>query len=315
MSHFVVIVAGDNVDLQLAPYAEQDFDSEYGVFEDIEDEELTRYQTGQIDLVSLSDGTVYYARDERFMVAQHACNADYAYPDDAVLRKGGFQELFKTFEEYMETWRGYPARDPQTGRYGFWYNPNAQYDWYVIGGRWTGYFKPKAGALSTLGRPGVFGNKPLDGWADSLRLRDIDIEAMQAIAVADANETYDKIEKILNGRVYPSWADIKAKHTDVNAARAEYVSNEVVSDFRKADIYDLGDFAATYGESRQDYIEKRKSSVMVPYALLIDGEWYQKADLAAEFPENTQAAWNTKFWELLGTLDPDTQLTVVDCHI
>lgn len=30
--------------------------------------------------------------------------------------------------------------DMATGERGYWYNPNAKWDWYEIGGRWSGYF-------------------------------------------------------------------------------------------------------------------------------------------------------------------------------
>lgn len=37
MSHFTVIVVGSNVEEQMEPYAEQDFEEKYAKFEDIED--------------------------------------------------------------------------------------------------------------------------------------------------------------------------------------------------------------------------------------------------------------------------------------
>ncbi len=34
------------------------------------------------------------------------------------------------------------------------------YPKYQVGGRWSGFFKPKAGAVGYLGEPGAFDNNP-----------------------------------------------------------------------------------------------------------------------------------------------------------
>lgn len=53
---------------------------------------------------------------------------------------------------------------------------NPKYDWWVIGGRWRGFFKLKRGAEGKLGEPGVFDNPPfLD--ADQAPKGDIDFQA------------------------------------------------------------------------------------------------------------------------------------------
>ena len=49
----------------------------------------------------------------------------------------------------MKEWCGQENRDPKTGRYGYWRNPNAKWDWYSTGGRWAGHFliKPEFAGL------------------------------------------------------------------------------------------------------------------------------------------------------------------------
>ena len=57
-------------------------------------------------------------------------------------------------------------------------NPNAQWDWYEIGGRWTGTFKLKDEARGTIGKPGLMTPKAEKGFADSALKKDIDFDGM-----------------------------------------------------------------------------------------------------------------------------------------
>src|SRR4051812_21673769 len=112
--HFLVIVVGGEVDLQLEPFQEGGLDAcprDYLEFWDEEDESREHYLTGVFD----------------------SPLAKREYPE----RFGkSLREVFPTFDDYMEA--VYGERDEVTGRYGDWYNPNGQYDWDVSGGRFSG---------------------------------------------------------------------------------------------------------------------------------------------------------------------------------
>lgn len=320
MSHFTVVVIGSDVNDQMVNYAEQDFDEKYASFEDIQDSSLEEYKNKEVEIVVLADGTLHSKYDSEFKVYNKTnFSTDYVYPEGYIVRLGKFTEIYPTFEEFMEGWHGTTERDEKTGRYGYWTNKNAKYDYYTLGGRWTGFFRPKVGATGELGRSGVFDNKPNEGWVDSIKVGDIDVDGMQAEAVREANETYDKIEAILKGRAYPSWTVIREKHNeDIDAARAEYNDNEVVKDFNKAKFYIWGDFVETYGNSREEYVARQKNSTMVPFAVVKDGQWYQKGEMGwwgMSTDEMTQDEWNTKFWEMINSLPPETELNLLDCHI
>lgn len=131
MSHFTLIVVGDNIDEQLKPYAEQEAEKEYLIFNDTEDESMQEYLTKDVDIVVLADGSLYNMYDEKFkFVEGKPLSNDFTYPQDSIIRKGKFLELYNSFEDYMENWCGEAVRDSEKGRYGYWYNPNAKYDWY-----------------------------------------------------------------------------------------------------------------------------------------------------------------------------------------
>lgn len=319
MSHFTVIVIGENIDEQMAPYAEQDFDEKYAVFQNIEKESLTEYESDQVDIVVLPDGSAYSKYSSELNKYKNH-NTPNGYPEGTIEKQGSFKEIYPTFEDFMENWHGHSEPDSKTGFYGYWSNPNAKWDWYVVGGRWTGYFKPKSSDVGTLGQPGSFNNKPRDGWVDIIKIKDIDIKAMQDSAVKEANEVYDTLDEILQGRPIPSWNTIREKHgvENIDAARAEYNSLEVVQDLNKAKFYFWGNLEETFGPNRQAYVESCKNAVMVPYAVVKDGQWYQKGEMGwfgMSSDEMSQDEWNQQFWEMINSLDPETTLTLIDCHI
>lgn len=49
---------------------------------------------------------------------------------------------YDSIEEYMEDYCGYVEHK---GNYGFWYNSQAKWDWYVVGGRWHNFWTTKNG--------------------------------------------------------------------------------------------------------------------------------------------------------------------------
>lgn len=324
MSHFTVIVIGNDVEEQLEPYAEQEFEEKYGVFKDTEEESLQEYLNGDVEIVTLSNGEKYSKYNQMFRdFNAKTFKKDTLYPEGSTLSTGKFTELYPTFEEFMSGWHGTSERDSKTGKYGYWHNPQAKWDWYQVGGRWSGFFKLKQGfeqfAEAKIGLPGAFGNKPKNGWVDSIQLQYIDIEGMQNDAIKEAHETYDKIESILKGRTFPSWIETVNKYKDnIDLAREEYNSNLIVKDFNEANFHIWGDFYEDFGHSRQEYVEKCQNSVMVPYAVVKDGKWFQKGEMGwwgMSNDEMSQDEWNKKFWDMIKSLDPKTQLTLVDCHI
>src|SRR5262245_39303877 len=119
--HFLVIVVGDDVDGQLEPFQEGGLDTcpeQYLEFHDEEDDYRERYLTAVFDCP--------LARRD--------------YPEHV---GKPIKEVFGTFDDYMEV--VYGPRDEKTGRYGDWWNPSSQYDWYERGGRFRGPTRPQRG--------------------------------------------------------------------------------------------------------------------------------------------------------------------------
>lgn len=310
MSHFTVIVVGENLEEQMSAYAEEGYDEKYAEFTDVEDDSLEEYKNEEADIVELKDGSVYSVYEEQFYFKKAGSfEKEVRYPEDSIQRKGKYTEIYSTFEDFMEKWHGYKQRDEEKNRYGYWSNPNAKYDYYTVGGRWSGFFKQKNKEIGN--------NK--NTWIDIIKVCDIDIEGMQQEVVNRANETYDRIEELLDGRTYPSWITTRNKYPDdIEAARSEYRENEVVKSFNEGRFHIFGDFYEEYGHSREEYVSKCKNHIMVPYAFVKDGVWYQKGKMGwfgVSRDEMNQEEWNQNFFEMIGTLDTNTKLTLLDCHI
>lgn len=69
--------------------------------------------------------------------------------------------------------------------------------------------------------------------------------------------------------------------------------------------------------TRDEYVYGVEISVS-PYAVLHDGEWIEKGEMGwwgIDDPHYTEEDWEKKFQEFFKTLDPETEIAIVDCHI
>lgn len=51
-------------------------------------------------------------------------------------------KAYKSFKEYMEDYEGY-TYNKETKTFGYWCNPDAKWDWHVLGGRWNNMLPTK----------------------------------------------------------------------------------------------------------------------------------------------------------------------------
>lgn len=311
MSHFAVLVIGDDYEEQLQPYHEYEctgVKDQFVEFVDCTDEVTTGWGVDEVNLALDEDGKKVSA-----------------YHNDAV---DGTEftvpvhEHYVTIEEYAEKYHGYDLID---GKFGRWTNPNAKWDWYCVGGRWTGYFKVKEGADYDIGTPGIMTEEAKDGWADRLRKQDIDIEGMRENARVGAEKDYDEFEATVLGYARPPWAcweDVREAHDDIEDAREEYNNHPYVKAIKEAHIGPWMDCALEYfcvfTGGREKFVENAMNLVAVPFAVVKNGEWYQKGEMGwwgTSINEMDQDDWNKQFQKLINDVPGDTIITAVDCHI
>lgn len=198
------------------------------------------------------------------------------------------------------------------------YNPESKWDWYVIGGRWAGYFKAKDGCEGEVGESGVFDNKPTPGWYDRIRKGDVDFEFMRDLAAKEAGEHWDRFHEAVKGLERPaSWEEVRAKHgADIDAAREEYNSTPYQEAARE--VIGFFDDRERFEVPREEFVRIARNSAISTFAFLKDGQWVGRGEMGwFGFAANEKEVdeWATAFNKMLDELPDDTMLTVVDCHI
>lgn len=264
MSHFVIVVVGEDVDGQLEPYSEQDYDDKYATFEDC---------TSEVE-------------------------ADWKqYPLD-LLAEGGSDVEYKTIEEYAEGYHGYKKNEE--GSFGYLHNPNAQWDWYEVGGRWDGFFTDTD-----------------DNKVNQIAVKDLDIEGARDTAEAKARKDFAVWEAIFTRLGQPkSWDELRDSEPNIDKARAKYHAQPSIKAFKEVDTWN--DPVTEYGFDEEAYVADRRDSVFVPFAVVKDGKWVGKGQMGwfgTSRDDKTDEEWSKSFQDLLTDLPPDTLLTAVDCHI
>lgn len=292
MSHFVVMVLGDDVEKQLAPYHE--FECTGWDNEHVQDVDVTadyrldfeKYGNEGQDFVAYceSDGKppVYLANGDK---------PDFGNRNDVNSRgphKYG----------YTEVAAGGAVRVIDRT------NPNKKWDWYVEGGRWSKWLIGKSGGHITGGCLG-----------------DVDWTAMKADTEKEAGLDWDLAAKVL-GKHPPvePWPSVRERYAgDIEAARTAYHGQPGVKAFRACQERDIRwgspeDFLIP----RDEYLAKRVMGRISPFAFVIDGTWHEKGEMgwfACVSNEKDATQWHSEFVDIVGNLPADTPFTVVDCHI
>ena len=88
------------------------------------------------------------AKDKGYDIVPDESKRDGVRFEQAVERKWEYEpskEKFPTIDKFAKDYYGYRKVN---GRYGYMSNPNAKYDWYSEGGRWSGYLTNSEGATT-----------------------------------------------------------------------------------------------------------------------------------------------------------------------
>lgn len=307
MSHFTVLVVGKNYKEQLDPFHEFECTGHNDEFvQDIDDTES--YRNGYNNwsekekksfLEYIKD---YSGRNELPYGEAPDIEGEHKYGYIVLDEKGG---VVKTVDRT---------------------NPNKKWDWYELGGRWTGFFKLKAGSLGVLGKQAWCAEPAESGWVDQARKGDIDFEGMRSAAEDKARKYYQKIAKLLGGipELQFKWKDlVKDESMTIDEKRKKYhnqpamlLLQEVRRHSEDEDLIwvDLETLQCTEDE----YAKRARENAVSTFAVLMDGKWYEQGHMGwwgHVIDEKDSHAWNAEFNKLIDSIPDDTVLSVVDCHI
>lgn len=204
-------------------------------------------------------------------------------------------------------------------------NPNAHWDWYLVGGRWTGFFLLKDGGEGEVGEPGIQTREPGPGRVDSALKGDVDIETMRVAAGADAGALWDDVHRVIAGREFTPWtafiAEMEAEKLSHKEAATGYNEQPAVKDVMAWAFSEKRYLAADSGVwtvAREDYVQRARDRALSVHAVIKNGTWHERGAMgswAVVSDEVDPQEWETRLAELLDSLPDGARLTIVDCHI
>lgn len=350
MSHFTVLVIGENPEEQLAPYHEFECTGEERCVQEIDVTEEIRndYTKSTEKRVRMPDGSLVdpydkegnykpeFLKEEGEGIFKHRM---LSVPKDHELVMIPTSAV-QSFRQFALRWSGYKTAKAHTininhsHKYGYILladdsneivkiikrtNPNKKWDWYSLGGRWRGFFKLKRGSQGEQGSPGVFDNAP-EHDADSCLWGNVDVEGMRDAAGEKAGKRWDEIRAVIGPHIegFLSWAKIREKHQDnIDAARTEYHAQQLMQALTKEKIF-LWDGPEEFLVQREQYVEAARRAAISTFAVVKDGQWYERGSMGwwgVVSDEKDKDEWLKQFNTLLDSLSPETRVSVYDCHI
>ena len=301
MSHFTVMVLGNDPDAQLAPYHEFECTGhvdQYVQDVDITDEFLQEManaaEDGEDGESPLDYALGYYGYEDRVVEDESEVDREGEHKYGFVVVKDG-----NVVKAVRRT------------------NQNAKWDWYTVGGRWMGFLKLKDGASGKLGRPGTFGNSAEERTADQVRKGDVDWDGMRRDAAEQAGDLWDKVHAAVP-MLWESWDTIRARYPDdIDAARTAYHGQEGKRLLWKAND-DLRWTSDSILVDRETFVKDARDSAVVTFAIVKDGEWIEHGEMGwfgCVSNEGDRNEWNARVSQMIDELPDDTLITIVDCHI
>lgn len=200
-------------------------------------------------------------------------------------------------------------------------NPNKQWDWYQVGGRWAGFFKLKAGHSGERGESGLMGSCTSEdaGRADQCLKGAIDFAGMRDDAGAKAGELWDRVQQLTGGQKWDSWEAVRERIKPIEEARKFYADQPAVRALKEGDRDQFGwDLDDRLAGTREAYVQRARNRAGCTFAVLHTGEWIERGDMGwfgVVHDEMDEDRWCRVFADLIDGLPDDTLLTVVDCHI
>ena len=343
MSHYTVLVVGDNVEDQLAPFHEF---------------ECTGYDDKYVQEISCLDR------------AKEAYDA-YLTQRKKEKKKGRSRTFLAFVKDYYGSKPLVESRnlcdvDPQIDKYKYGWiivdvkevvdvvrrtNPNAKWDWYEVGGRWGGFFKLKPGVVSEADETEdiadrkanveppvrkvldealagsdlklIDGSKEKEpGTSNRCLKRNIDIQRMREEAANEAREYWRKVAEVTRSQTWRPWSEYLAKpdyEDHIELYRRMYWAQPPLARLKKSKLLGFFDKADEFhGITEEEYVEDAINGALSPYGFIRDYQWTAQGEMGwwgMSSDDMSSRQWNKKFREMFDDLADDTLLTLVDCHI
>lgn len=360
MSHFSVLVVTTSrpsqADLEriMMPWHEFEctgYNNEYVQDIDRTEEALAEFANATVTRIKAPDGTLHSFFDEkgewRREFSQTEKDTIFGTDRRTYFVPSGYEKVevpapeVESAAEWISGYYGWPVAGQSDGyeaKYGYIEidasgnvvkcidrtNPDRKWDWWVVGGRWSGHLRLKDHATPILGKRGLMGSHADDHpkATDQAMIRDLDIVGVTREAEAEAAALWDKVSAVVGDMPKPDdfQTVVARNNNDYTKAREEYWAQPVIAAIKNSFPEQFGherEIEAS-STSRAEFIVKSGRERMQTFAVVKDGKWYERGKMgwwACVSNEMDADDWSTEFYKLILGLPETDWLTVVDCHI
>lgn len=279
MSHYTVLIVGEDYEELLKPFDEN---TEVEQYISSSKEQLIVKEKESIERTEKGMYAEYLENPAKYEEENGQNQAHIRYlkeefPNKLTMNDEQIYQLAIKYEEKENL-------SPDGGVYST-YNPKSKWDWYSLGGRWSGSILLKDGKEGVVGDSGLMDSHANRGdkWVDQARFQDIDWAQMERIQRQKGHEAnWDKFA-IEGDGIY----------------RAEYYIEKY--------------------KTKEEYV--RRSCQFSTFAVLTpDGIWHEAGEMgwfgmSSETHEENQE-WETIYSKyFLDKREPSDLISIVDCHI
>lgn len=289
MSHFTVAVITEDMDYEtmLEPFYEQGEAEDYFMcFEDLTEDVLADWEENRIETCARNKVTGEIVSKHSYSIYRESYSSEAPIKPDWEIVEITIQERYKDFDTFAKEYHGYAKNE--NDRYGYYFNPDAKWDWYSLGGRWKGMLLVKADLVDNdaalIGESSIFDDEEQDApkgyvWVDQAMIKDVEWELMKEIQIS---------------KLAP-YEDFIGKDTFY---RKEYIEKMYPDE-------------ATY---------VNRQTAFSTFAVLDQDGWHEKGQmgwfgLSSESPEEAIDWELTMFDRFIKTANPEHYIAIVDCHI
>lgn len=310
-------------------------DDEYVVDVDVTDRVEEEWNSPQ-KMLKLADGSIHSLYDEMFYIGEPKDEYDARMDRKSFVMPTGAVEIEipqheksalkgETKIEFAEEYGEWKFRD---GKFWDHTNPNAKWDWWSIGGRYSGRLQVLNGAESRTGkRSWTNKNETITG-VDQAQQKNLNIAAMLADRQKERREWAEdcctKAERTMDeldiacrlGPVsHAEWMKLEeprprgGEHNDwVKAHGGEW---EILATFSRA-CFELPDVPE--GMTVTEWIEA--APTVSAWAVVHDGQWIESASMGWwGMSSDDKPDWDQIFNKIWDSIGPDQWISFVDCHI
>lgn len=299
----------------MEPFSLNTEDPQYLEFDDCTDEVEDAYHSDTRTCVRYPDGRVIPADSYEFCskftlekgIVRERGVGRLDHPKRTHKAKGmtllkdyPVRKLYPSMKDYAEQEDYYYNKEEN--RFGYMENPNGQWDWYSIGGRWSKIFLVDSQCMEySLGECDQAPLEAPEGymWVSAARKKDIAWDAMRTWRKTEAIKEYEMLKQVFTTKTEPDDMSCSIWNGGVlGPSGREYLSGDTQESFLER--YGIDDSDPCYPDCFDYYIS--------------GGEWLSWDEAYEENDEDHQERYSAMDM-FIDSLSDDTVLVVVDCHI